>query len=204
MEIADNSFLASDLKPFPGNLTNGRNPYVMAAILFSLALHLFAGWAFLKIAQDVTSQRRTQTFEVSIVTPPPKKIMPVLPPPPDQIKQSLRSEPLPAPSSPPKPAPAARPLQEINRTVEKVAAGSQSMSMPVVPHLPAPVTAGKAAGLSNNTETNSAGLAVIGPSYDAAYLSNPAPPYPAVARKLKLQGTATVRVLVTPEGRPKS
>jgi len=45
---------------------------------------------------------------------------------------------------------------------------------------------------------------LVGPSYDAAYLSNPVPKYPAAARRLKLQGTATVRVLVSAEGRPRS
>jgi protein TonB len=45
---------------------------------------------------------------------------------------------------------------------------------------------------------------VIGPSYGAAYLHNPPPSYPAVARKLKLQGTAIVRILVSSEGQPKN
>ncbi len=44
---------------------------------------------------------------------------------------------------------------------------------------------------------------MIGPSYDAAYLSNPAPRYTAAARWLKLQGTTTVRVLVSADGHPK-
>lgn len=41
----------------------------------------------------------------------------------------------------------------------------------------------------------------IGPIFDAAYLSNPVPEYPSAARKLKLQGTTIVRVLVNPDGR---
>lgn len=40
------------------------------------------------------------------------------------------------------------------------------------------------------------------PVFDAAYLSNPTPIYPPEARKLRLQGTVVVRVLVTPEGKP--
>jgi TonB family protein len=43
---------------------------------------------------------------------------------------------------------------------------------------------------------------VIAPIFDAAYLSNPIPEYPSAARKLRLQGTVIVRVLVTPEGKP--
>lgn len=40
------------------------------------------------------------------------------------------------------------------------------------------------------------------PSYGAAYLHNPPPRYPANALRMKLQGTTTIRVLVSPEGRP--
>jgi protein TonB len=47
-------------------------------------------------------------------------------------------------------------------------------------------------------------LPVVGPSFNAAYLHNTPPQYPAVARRLRLQGTAMIRVLVSPEGRPKS
>ena len=45
-------------------------------------------------------------------------------------------------------------------------------------------------------------LPIVGPSYDAAYLNNAPPRYPAMARRLKLQGTATIRVLVDTDGRP--
>lgn len=43
---------------------------------------------------------------------------------------------------------------------------------------------------------------VVGPFFDADYLNNPAPRYPPIARKLNLQGTVVVRVLVDPEGKP--
>jgi len=45
-------------------------------------------------------------------------------------------------------------------------------------------------------------LPVIAPSYGAGYLHNAPPRYPAVARRLRLQGTATVRALVGTDGRP--
>jgi periplasmic protein TonB len=40
------------------------------------------------------------------------------------------------------------------------------------------------------------------PSFDAAYLRNPAPRYPLIARRNGEQGTVTLRVLVTREGLP--
>jgi len=39
------------------------------------------------------------------------------------------------------------------------------------------------------------------PRYDPAYLENPPPPYPALARRLRLQGTVVLRVLVDVRGR---
>ena len=43
---------------------------------------------------------------------------------------------------------------------------------------------------------------VTPPSFDAAYLSNPAPPYPQAARRSGQQGTVTLRVLVLRSGLP--
>jgi len=40
------------------------------------------------------------------------------------------------------------------------------------------------------------------PQFDAAYLHNPKPNYPVMARKLGLQGTVVVRVLIDPDGNP--
>jgi protein TonB len=45
-------------------------------------------------------------------------------------------------------------------------------------------------------------LPIEGPSYAAAYLHNAPPRYPAVARRMRLQGTATLRVLVGTDGHP--
>jgi protein TonB len=45
-------------------------------------------------------------------------------------------------------------------------------------------------------------LQVTPPSFDAAYLSNPAPQYPQAARRAGQQGTVTLRVLVLRNGLP--
>ena len=45
---------------------------------------------------------------------------------------------------------------------------------------------------------------VAAPSFNAAYLSNPAPRYPLIARRNGEQGTVTLKVLVTREGMPAS
>jgi protein TonB len=41
---------------------------------------------------------------------------------------------------------------------------------------------------------------VVPPRFDAAYLENPAPSYPALSRRMREQGRVVLRVLVTPGG----
>jgi len=43
---------------------------------------------------------------------------------------------------------------------------------------------------------------LVGPVFNADYLHNPKPQYPLIARRLKLEGTVIVRVLVSSEGKP--
>jgi protein TonB len=50
--------------------------------------------------------------------------------------------------------------------------------------------------------TEVASIAVTPPSFSAAYLRNPAPRYPPAARQNGVQGTVTLRVLVTRDGFP--
>jgi protein TonB len=49
-------------------------------------------------------------------------------------------------------------------------------------------------------QTQIASVAVTPPSFNAAYLRNPSPRYPASARRAGMQGTVTLRVQVTREG----
>ena len=42
---------------------------------------------------------------------------------------------------------------------------------------------------------------LVPPAFDADYLSNPAPAYPPISRRLNEEGKAIVRVFVTPDGR---
>jgi periplasmic protein TonB len=51
-------------------------------------------------------------------------------------------------------------------------------------------------------KTEVASIAVTPPSFGAAYLRNPAPPYPAAAQRNGVQGTVTLKVLVTRDGFP--
>jgi len=219
MEMSNITFLGNQSRHLSGNATDGLKRNVITAILFSALLHVWGGLVFLQVTKEVPNHRPVRPIEISIVTPAPKKTIiplpsPIVPRPVHQVEPPPRSKPAPAPVAPQRPAPIAEhatPPQEIKKTAEKVVqasqpspeatsrgkatANSQTPGMPFVPAAQAPAATDKA----KNSEAP-----LIGPDYGAAYLNNPVPHYPAAARRLKLQGTATVRVLVTPDGRPKS
>ncbi|HUJ16744.1 MAG TPA: energy transducer TonB [Nitrospirota bacterium] len=60
-----------------------------------------------------------------------------------------------------------------------------------------PFIAGEAVSGSNAS-------AVVGPLFNAAYLNNPKPLYPPVARRMKVEGTVVVQVLVNSNGKPEN
>jgi protein TonB len=198
---------------------DNRKRNVMAALVFSLALHVCGGWIFLFVVHEAPRQLRIRPIEISVVTPPvrEKAIVPA------RIPAESAPVPPAKPVAPPRPAPVTGRVilpQEMKTVSEKpvqppqlsTAVSSQekapSVSQPAVMQqtnrAPARAAASPVAAPRTAAGADVAGLPVTGPGYDAAYLNNPAPPYPAAARKLMLQGTATVRVLVSPDGRPKS
>ena len=184
--------------------------------LISVSLHLIAAWTFSQVAKDAPYQQPTHLIEVDIVTPVPEKVPP-LPQAPSRPKVVAPARPLPRSKPPvatPKPAPTIEPARGPARVVDRsvVAATAQEKSVTAtpqalnasLPHSASPVAAVPANRSRSATESGKANLPVVGPSYDAAYLSNPPPPYPVAARRLKMQGTVTVRVMVSADGRPTS
>lgn len=114
------------------------------------------------------------------------------------------------PKEPPRPlpvAPAPKPRPATTRPPDPppiVAFASDSPSPIAIPQndsakppSPEPATAAVAAAPSP------AG-AVTPPRFDAAYLDNPAPAYPAIARRTGEQGRVLLRVLVSPAGTAES
>jgi len=192
---------------------------MLAPVLFTIFLHVVGAWIFAWLTNNAPRPVSIHPIEVSIVSPPEM----VTPPPPPTIpkraaraKQSLNLAPTrapvaaqqqppavehatatrevkmapAAPVSTPQPALSASSRDKSAGSVASRGAASASRALPATPAVKAAATSG--------TEE------ITAPSFQAAYLSNPKPPYPPAARRLKLQGTATVRVMVSPEGRPKS
>lgn len=95
-----------------------------------------------------------------------------------QPRPDIRPEPLPAP------APVAEPAPALPPAVLTAPQGSAAPAVTASPEPPRPVP-------------------VTPPLYNAAYLSNPPPDYPAVARRRGLEGVVLLSVLVSEAGLPK-
>lgn len=95
----------------------------------------------------------------------------------------------------PKEAP--KPLPQAKRVVPQKAAPA-----PVAPHQPAAVAAAAPASVTDPTPVAAAASAPLTPPlFDVSYLNNPAPDYPASAKRRRIQGTVRLAVEVTAEGR---
>jgi protein TonB len=231
MEIYDIPFLVNQSKRLPAQVTKKRNYNVIAALSCSVLIHVCGGYFFLHMPQEVSVKRLRPLEVTTIILSPPIHPVPLPAPSVPKVAKQINSPPrvtrVPEPVPVPVPvkrtqtapvAERAAPAPVLKSVTEKTTqplpaltaaasretapAVAQAPSQPALPHAQAYGAAGRARVETNVAKDGSEGQPAIGPSYSAAYLSNPAPKYPAAARRLRLQGTATVRVLVSAEGRP--
>lgn len=130
------------------------------------------------------------------------------------IMVSLIETPKPAPPviEPPKPRPAVKQPQPQRpvRAPDPVPVMQPAPIEPVITSAPAPISAARevpatAPAPAPGPETPApkpVPAPVIEPRFDAAYLNNPAPTYPAVSRRLGEQGRVLLRVHVDEQGSP--
>ncbi len=129
---------------------------------------------------------------------------------PEPITVSLLSAPQPTPQKPVSPA---APLEKAKTPVKKPV--KKTIAKPVIPHLkptapsveppstPVAETAAPSAKPESNTAADSKPAdpqTYQSPSFNAAYLNNPAPGYPSVSRRLGEQGQVLLRVQVMEDG----
>lgn len=136
-------------------------------------------------------------LDVTLVEPKPLPVAPPEPeqPPPPKRKPEPQRVREPAPTvvkpPPPTPQPEQAPILALPST-----------QAPTEPAFTVPATKAVESPRGQEQKSQGAGVAVTPPTFNAAYLRNPAPQYPLAARRTGQQGTTTVRVLVTPEGLP--
>ena len=163
--------------PLDSRGTHSRALSAMAiAALVTMAVHIAAIAVVLVFQPDRTARRIVQPLEVTLLTPP--KVLPLEPPrPPQRPKPVVKTEVKPI-------APPIEPVVIPDPVPDVV---SEEPPLPVAPiqEEPAPVE-----------------VPIVPPNHKAAHLHNPAPQYPAIAKRLRIQGTVMVRVLVNPAGLP--
>ena len=168
----------------------GSSKWVGALVV--IALHVVLAVALLQFESVRTAVTAAAPVMVTLISPPREKPeVPKPPPPPKpQVRQKPRPAPLPpvitarpeAPTTytapPPPPTPVALPPVE-------------APVAPVAPVAVAPVSAPEPAPAP-----------VVPPSFNAAYLNNPAPAYPSVSRHMGEEGRVILRVFVNERGLP--
>jgi periplasmic protein TonB len=169
-----------------------------ASALLRLSMVIAAHAAALLALMQLSPTMREQLAPVfvSLITPPqpPAPTPTAMPPatPPALQKRQLSAPPRPAPASPKvhvtmEPVPAA--ISAEPAAASAVVPGTTETSASIV-SAPAPVATVKAVP------------AVIAPRFDAAYLNNPRPEYPRLARRMGEHGKVTLRVFVSSAGMP--
>ena len=98
-----------------------------------------------------------------------------------------------------------KPAQRPDKETIKPAQQPEALSPTAVPESPIvkpEATASQsAADESLQASQTAPNGSIAGPVFNADYLHNPKPRYPLIARRLKMEGTVVVRVLVSPAGK---
>jgi len=152
-----------------------------AGLAAAIVFHAVLIGALLQYAPVRRSIARMAPIMVSVITPSPET-----PPPPPKLM--IARKPLPAEAPPPVALPEPPP---------PMVSESTAVSPITVP--PAPPPAPTAVAESTIAPEPPP---VIPPRFNADYLQNPAPAYPALARRMHEQGRVLIRVLVSVEGLP--
>ena len=144
------------------------------ASLITVLLHVAAVWALLQL--DVVRKPLLEAVPlmVHLITPPKPE---PTPPTPEVV--------------PPKPLPVARQPVAQPAIAPLLAAESSAPGASAIAPQPKPVAIAPAPQASARIEP---------PSFNAAYLRNPPPAYPAIARRRGEQGTVVLRVYVSGDG----
>jgi len=145
---------------------------------------------------------------------PPKELPKPTPPKPRLV---LREQPRPVPQAPPKQAPepvkaadqpaAPAPAREIS--IPDASPASDAGTGPSLPaaNPSAPGGTGspfgpRAVSRAPTGPGSASGVQTTLPGFGAAYLNNPKPAYPALARKMGIEGRVTLKVFVSKDGKP--
>ena len=170
-------------------------------MLIVIVVHVLIALALLSMEPVARAKGRQQPLMASLIVPPapPKVEEPAkVPDPPKPLPQRPRSEPPPKPLLPPPllSAPESAPSPVVVAPpAEPVPVPAVLPAPSVAPEWPAPaIAAAPPAPPAPRVEP------VVAPRFDADYLDNPAPAYPALSRRMGEQGRVLLRVYVHADG----
>jgi protein TonB len=150
-------------------------------VVIAIALHVAALAWLLQFEAVRRPLAELAPIMVRLVAPPKAEVAP--PPEPPKPKPVVRPPPRPAPKQ-------VEPLPLITAPTEAPTAFAVPAAAPQpLPPIEAPPQV-------------EAAPPIVPPRFNADYLRNPAPPYPAAARRMREEGRVVLRVLVAPDGRP--
>jgi len=157
-----------------------------------LAVHGIVFWVLLR-QQSFEQPKPQKVLNMRLLTPAAPQQTEIVPPAPQpaETPQPLR-KPVPQPVPQPVPAEAMAPVPPVSAA--PVAAAPEMVVAPAAPPpvAAAPEAAAAPAALPSETQ----------PLFDADYLANPKPSYPALSRRLGEEGKVILRVQVAASGLP--
>jgi protein TonB len=192
-------FLENRPAPALGNISDGGaqrisdRPWLVLGLVLCAHLAVFA--ALIEQQRSLPIETMPEPIMVSLLSAPqaaPQK--PALPPakPVEQKQKPLKKQ---------IKAPVNKPVVPVIKPASLPVA--QSVEQPPMPTTPANTPAAEAQAKPTNTKAADT-QAFQSPSFNAAYLDNPAPKYPSVSRRLGEQGLVLLRVQVTADGAAES
>jgi periplasmic protein TonB len=176
--------------PKPSFIAANRNTFIAGAVLL---FHVLAIWA-LQAGLLMRAVEVIVPIEVlaQMIDLPAPKVSPAPPAPPEPVKQ------------------VAAKTKQVTQAAPTLLAVADAIPTPNAPSVqpiapPAaytPVIPVAAVAAAPAPPAPPAAAKIVLPSSDAAYLSNPKPPYPDKSNRMREEGTVRVRVLVSAEGLP--
>ncbi len=167
-------------------------PALAPALLISLTVHAAAGALLFQAVQHLPLEL-TQPLMVTLVevTPLPAPVVDVPPAPP----RAHRHEPF-VPQRAPQPVQTVQRAPVAETTVVERVTVAPLVAAPVVETPPAPAAVTNIAAAPVRAEV------IEAPHFNVAYLNNPRPAYPPMARRLGIEGLVVLRVQVSAKGTP--
>lgn len=157
------------------NAASDAPPWLLPLVV---TLHVGGGLALLTTATPVAAPA-IRSLEIALLAPAPRTATPTLVPPKPQAQ-------------PPRPI--------LRTTPETRPEPSPTPSALVAAPAPVPPPPSAVAAETKPAPQADAAATVTPPRFDAAYLNNPRPAYPPLARRMGEEGRTVLRVLVSAEG----